>query len=201
MGVIKWGAIISLALIFFGFIGFNLLDIGIKNWQQQHYLSFLPKELKVENILYKKTNTCGIVTGGNESGLIIYELSGEISDKIEKHGLEFFKKISIDPDKDYDREWYYGADWQNTPIRHTKEWVFSSSVDYPNGPVDEEFPDRSPSFHNFLFMLPCGAALDKLSLGTVDGMITKSENFYVYKSGRIIVVSPELKRVVLAFSG
>ena len=82
---VRWiGAIAVLTL---------LLLFSFKLWERSHHLSFVPDGLSVSTILYVEEESWGFGPGGNETGLIVYELPDSTAKEIQKAGIDYFTKI------------------------------------------------------------------------------------------------------------
>lgn len=62
------------------------LYFGFKSWEKSRQLSYAPLDLRVSKILYKTEESWGWGPGGNETGIIVYELPEISADKILSDG-------------------------------------------------------------------------------------------------------------------
>ena len=59
-----------------------LLLFGVMAWktfERQHWLSFPPPDLHVTKVLYVQTGDWGFGPGGNETGVVLYELPDHVA--------------------------------------------------------------------------------------------------------------------------
>ena len=101
--------------------------------ERQHWLSIPPPELKVGRILYLETDSWGFGPGGNETGVVLYELPQSVSEVI---GPEV-------------TQWTLQAlpghlSWEATPLRERAEWF------HGEGALPQVDPTPIPRLHNYL---------------------------------------------------
>jgi len=70
------------------------LTILLNSCENVRQLSFAPKGLGVSKILYVAEESSGFGPGGNETGVIVYELPENAATEIEKNGVAYLEKIS-----------------------------------------------------------------------------------------------------------
>ena len=65
-----------------------------KNWERESRLSHVPEDLSVSKILYVEEAVYGFGPGGNENGVIMYELSDEVANQVKREGINYFNKLT-----------------------------------------------------------------------------------------------------------
>lgn len=151
-----------------------LLSIIFASWEREQRLSFVPKKLSVSNIVYTKEEIFGFGPGGNETGVLVYELPERTARDIEKIGIEYF----ID-----------AIDRQGNNIDLYQKWQKTPTADIEN-------------IENYLGRYGFGISIDPRIENEIDETILKSGSFFANgRGGRILIVNPKTRRVFLAYSG
>ncbi|AFY94074.1 hypothetical protein [Chamaesiphon minutus] len=151
-----------------------LLAVVFISMEREHRLSFVPEKLSVSNIVYTKEEVFGFGPGGNETGVLVYELPDKIASDIEKIGIEYF--VNLTPRQGNNSDLY--RKWQKTPITDVNKI--------------EEHLDR----YGF------GISIDRHIENEIDEAISKPGSFFANgRGGRILIVNPKNRRVFLAYSG
>jgi hypothetical protein len=172
---------------FFTILAVSIVSVGIafKIYEYNFYLSFVPKELKVWRIIYSENKSWGFGPGGNETGIVVYELPKDVADDIEKRGIRYFEEIPVRSGHGNFERWF------STPIEITKYWT-----DYMS-----EHPSSVPSIDNYLnaygFGIPVSSDIKRM----VDNAITKPNSYYSYGRIGVVIIAPDVKMVIYAFNG
>lgn len=175
--------IIFYLLIWAGF--FLFVYIQYNSLKERHYLSVLPYELNASKTLYVNQESWGFGPGGNETGLIVYELTNEVVNEIQRTGAtKFF-------DKGFDGY----RNWQQTPIELTDEWEGSRSGGEP------ELNIQTTKIENYLDRWGFGIDINSKIESEINDAISKPENFYAYGRTGIIIVIPSTRKAVYAYAG
>lgn len=164
-----------------------------KNYTNQFHLSFIPYGMNVSKILYVKEESWGLGPGGNETGIIEYELPDSVAKKIGQEGLSYFKNLPVKPRKNNFEKGYYG-EWQSTPISPNSDW---------GGARSELIPNRaSASINNYLARYGFEVPIDINVTANIDYAISKQGSYFAYTDGGgVLIVVPETHRVFFAYSG
>jgi hypothetical protein len=163
-----------LKLLLFSIALSVLLAALFTSMEREHRLSFVPEKLSVSNIVYVKEEVFGFGPGGNETGVLVYELPDKIASDIEKIGIEYF--VNLMPMQGNDSDLY--REWQKTPTTDVNKI--------------EEHLDR----YGF------GISINRQIENEIDEAISKPGSFFANgHGGRILIVNPKKRRVFLAYSG
>jgi hypothetical protein len=146
----------------------------------------VPAYLQVSKVLYVKEESWGFGPGGNETGLLIYELPSDVAATIASNGLSFF--TDNDNALRARQQHVSNYDWYPTPVVPNFGWKGDGVT--------------PASINSFLNRYGFGLDFDQNFIAMADQAKNTSGNFYSYGSGgRLLVVSPALRKVILAYSG
>jgi hypothetical protein len=163
-----------LKLLLFSIALSILLSVTFTNMERQHRLSFVPEKLSVSKIVYTKEEIFGFGPGGNETGILAYELPDWIASDIEKIGIEYF--VALTPRQGNNNDSY--QKWQKTPTTDIEK------------------------IENHLGRYGFGISIDERIENEINETISKPGSFFANgRSGRILIVNPKARRVFLAYSG
>ena len=145
--------------------------------QYESEMAFVPADLEVSGILYSNRQNWGSVLlplpGDNETGILLYGLPDAIANRIAREGLDFFHR-SENVARRVDMQQTH-SEWHETPMDKTIS----------------EYLDR----YGF------GIEVDPAVQALVDGAISKPGSFYSYGRLGVVIVIPEVKRVIYAYAG
>jgi hypothetical protein len=163
------------------------LFASFKLYERQFRLSHVPEGLNVSTILYANDESWGFGPGGNETGLIVYELPDSTAQEIQNSGIEYFAKL---PKKARDsRDWRGRYDtWQSTPI------LLEGSDSATNKTSSYEIA-------NYLNRYGFGISIDSQIEQEINKAISKPGSFAAYGRTGILIVVPSIRRVVYAYRG
>lgn len=142
--------------------------------EREFRLSIVPEKLSVSNIIYIKEEVFGFGPGGNETGVLAYELPDKIASDIENIGIEYFANLT--PRQRNNRDLY--QKWRKTPI---------TDID---------------KIEDHLNRYGYSILIDKQIENEIDEAISKPGSFVVNgRGGSILIVNPKTRRVFIAYSG
>ncbi len=178
----RWlGAIAILSVFLFVFC---------KSSEEQDKLSFVPEGMGVSKILYVKEESWGPGPGGNETGVILYELPDSVAEEIQSVGVKYFAKL---PQKLRELgEWrgHYER-WQHTPIRIDQHWADHEVISTKSTPKIADYLNR----YGF------GISIDPLIERDINKAISRPGSFFAYGRIGILIVIPDIRRVIYAYNG
>lgn len=168
--------------------------IYYKHFEKQLRLSYVPEGLKVEKIIYASEESWGFGPGGNETGVIVYDLPDTIAEQISKVGIDYFS--SLPPQSGDSHDWHGRFEkWYSTPIPYGNSWSGPESDNKTN-------PDTFvPKIGTYLFRYGFGIPLDPAIESAIDLAIAKKGSFFAYGRVGMLIVIPETRRVVYAYNG
>jgi hypothetical protein len=159
--------------------------------ERKHRLSAVPSELGVNTIIYGEEISGGFGPGGNETGLILYELPEAAADKLSKYGVFYLNGFSYNGKPAYSHGTYYR--WENTPISPRWDW---------SGQLRQQIErSKSPHISDYLGTYGYSINIDPKIKLTVDNIISVQGNFYSFGRYGVIIISPKEKKVIYAYAG
>lgn len=186
LGLIAWGLAHYLyeTLFVVAIIGTSLF--GLYQYViYQHHLSFLPNSMHVSKQLYSSEESWGFGPGGNETGLIEFDLPSDISENVGKKGISYLNQLGNSAK-------CYGS-WQETPIS------MDGDVWYKNG---DGQVGTSPDIENYLYRYGFYIPIKQSIINEVNQSISVSESYLDYcQGGGVIIVIPKINKIIFAYSG
>lgn len=180
------GAVILLGIFLFAYL-------KLKSWEEQWHLSVIPYGLSVSKILYVSEESWGFGPGGNETGIIIFELPSNVAQTIEKDGINYFAKLPKKSRKQGEWRGHYEK-WGTTPASFNSAWSGPES----NGEVHLNFVPRIATYLNrYGFGVPIDPALER----EIDEAISKPGSFLAYGRSGVLIVIPRARKIVYAYHG
>lgn len=160
----------------------------------QHRLSFIPAGLWVEKILYANEESWGFGPGGNETGVIVYELPDSVAREIDKVGIDYFATM---PPKTGDSHDWHGRyeKWQSTPILSDPNWADPEKDDKTSSTT------TAPEISNYLNKYGFCIAKDPNIEAEIDYAISETESYFAYGRIGVLSVIPKTRIVVYAYNG
>jgi hypothetical protein len=159
--------------------------------EREHRLSAVPLELGVKTIIYGEEIIGGFGPGGNETGLIVYELPDIAADKLSKHGVPYLNGFSYTGKAAYSHGTYYK--WEETPI--SSRWDWSVQLKQP---IEQT---KSPLISDYLGTYGFSIDVDPEIERTVDNTISVPGSYFSFGRTGVIIISPKEKIVIYAYAG
>lgn len=158
-----------------------------KSWEKDYQLSFVPMGLATSKVLYVNEESWGFGPGGNETGVIVYELPEGVSKEMQQDGIDYLARLPRQ--KKADRDWRGVYEhWQSTPI--LVEGTDSSM--------------NRTMFHNiesYLDRYGFGIEIDPQIKQEINHALSTPGSFAAYGRIGLIIVIPKVNRVVYVYNG
>lgn len=158
-----------------------------KSWEKDYQLSFLPKGLAPSKVLYVKEESLGFGPGGNETGVIVYELPEGVSNEIQQVGIDYLTRMPRQNKADRDWRGIY-EHWQPTPI-------LVEGTDSSMNRV------MSHNIANYLDRYGFGIEIDQQIKQEINNAISTPGSFAAYGRIGLIIVIPKVNKVVYVYNG
>jgi hypothetical protein len=167
-------------------IGLFVFWIHVKKSRQ---LNFAPDGLAISNVLYEREESWGFGPGGNETGVIVYELPESVADQIEEDGTAYLSELSehrtVSKSANVHRT-YNG--WAQTPVQ-----LEGSDID-----ANRTF---SYDIDEFLNRYGFGLDINEQIRNEINEAISKPGSFVAYGRSGIVIVIPHTRRLVYTYRG
>jgi len=169
-------------IVFFLVLGtvIALPYLVFKQKEETFYLEHIPKEMGVSKILYQKTESWGFGPGGNETGVVVFELPENSAKTIESGGRDFFNIISKEdiPRNEYIRKC---GDWQESPLSDA---------------------NSSWSLGSFLNQYGFGIAVDQDIENEINLAASTKDSYSTgCAGGAVLIVVPKIRKVFYVYAG
>lgn len=159
-----------LAILLVAMALFGAFQVHVYTWRIGH----LPKALGVWRILYAKEKAWSFGPGGNETGVIVYQLPAAASRRLPQA---------------------LGPGWRPTPVAERQSWLVENTFDgrpakHRSGVID--YIDR------YGMAFPMDPKVEAM----IDEIIWTPGAYYAYRRGRgLLLVSPKAGRAVFVYAG
>jgi len=139
-------------------------------------------------VLYSIEDSWGFGPGANETGVIVFELPEDMSAQMKSDGIEFLKRM---PAKENTHGHGRYEHWQNTPVDGNHKWFIEGDV-----------ATARPSIVNYLDRYGFGIPIDQAIQQEIDRAIAVPGSYFSYsRGGGVLILIPQVNRVVYAYSG
>jgi hypothetical protein len=170
------------------------LGLYLYDFQKKLNRSYVPKVFKVSKVLYTSEKSWGFGPGGNETGIIVYDLPDSTARQISQSGLNYLS--SLIPQGDYSNDWRgHYSKWYETPIPFNREEWGSPDSNKDDG------VDFMPKIRTYLLRYGFPIPVDSEVENMVDKAITESGSYYAYGRIGLIILIPKAHRVIYAYHG
>ena len=146
---------------------------ALRFMETQHWLSRLPTRLGVERVLYAETDSWGFGPGGNESGVILYELPSNVSGA---------NPSDLAPE----------LRWETTPLQGHREWFEGEGASRTKA---------GPLLYNYLNRYGFGITVKTEVESEIDHAVSAPGSWYAYTRSGVIVLMPLINRVAYVYAG
>ncbi len=158
------------------------------NTKYKHHISLLPKAMNVTRVIYSSEEAWGFGPGGNETGIIVYEMPKNISNRLKKNGLKYLKTLRKNIGNNGRGRF---VDWYPTPML----------IHERDKPLEVENSGQTRGIRDYLFRYGFQIPLDPKIEGDVNEAILKVGNYFSYGRSGVIILIPQLERIVYMYSG
>ena len=163
-------------------------------WQTfvyKHHIDFVPKDLGVWRVLYSLEKVWGFGPGGNETGVIVYELPKSSAELIKTQGIEYLSTL---PSVRKGKSWQgIYSTWNTTPVSQKhKNWFEIPTTDN----LTEE-----PQLENYLDKYGFGIPVKQSVEEQINEVMSKPGNFFAYGRVGTIIIAPKIHRVSFIYVG
>jgi hypothetical protein len=149
----------------------------------------LPAGLGMSRIVYAREESWGFGPGGNETGVIIFDLPVDVLHNIEGQGITFLEQhVSAHALVGSGAGSPAPLRWMAPPVR----------VD---GSDDDTNSTLSYHIAEYLNRYGFGIHIDKEVTRTIDNALSTEGNFVVDDGRRLIIIMPKPAKVVIAYRG
>jgi len=156
--------------------------------KRSRQLRLVPAGLGVKQVVYAREESRGFGPGGNETGLIIFELPDHVARNIQQQGIKFLHQNVSAQVADGGAGSRVSRNWKITPVR-------------VEGSDDDTNFTRTYDIGKYLNRYGFGIPIDKEVGRYIDGALSGQGNFIDDDGRRLIIVMPEAGKLVYAYRG
>lgn len=160
-----------------------LLTALWKAYERQHWLSLVPARFGVGTIVYAKDRSWGFGPGGNETGVVLFELPQATADAIGRSGGAYLASLQD------------GLHWEPTPLRDRRDWLNCE------GSSQWSCPSESPHLANYLDQYGFSIPVSPSVTAEIDRALSSTGSFYAYTRTGVLLVIPRTRRVAFVYAG
>jgi len=174
-------------------IGFAIL-VGVTIlWsdasEKSRYLQMAPVGLGVSQVLYSLEESWGFGPGGNETGIVVFELPVDVASRIERQGIRFLdQRVSSQTVVRRGTDMRIPYRWNATPVR-------------VEGSDDNTNLARSYDIGEYLNRYGFGLVIDKEVTRTINDALSSRGNFVDDNGRRLLIIMPKARKLVFAYRG
>lgn len=178
------------------------LAIAILAWNAflyRHHLRFVPEEMGVWRVRYVAEESWGFGPGGNETGIIVYDLPEATFASLQAHGIDWLRNLPPNSWSGWQGRY---PEWRPTPVPATEFWAnpencapdrsdFYAITHHPTCPSIALYMAKSG------FWIPFDPEIEKLA----NDAVFSSGAYYAYGRIGILIVIPAERRLIYLYNG
>jgi hypothetical protein len=153
-------------------------------------LTFVPDAMQVSNLLYASEQSWGFGPGGNETGLLVYEMPAAVAAHLRDSGLSYLEELPANI-----RDGWQGvySGWRETPIDLDRRWKATSheGVKFWNSPGIGDY------LNQYGYPIPIEREWEELA----NRALFAPGSYYAYGRIGLIIVIPDELRIIYAYNG
>lgn len=111
----KWTVVVALMV--------GMPWVGSQLYLRSHHLRVVPEALNVSNVLYVSEQSWGFGPGGNETGLLVFQLPASVAAQIKARGIGYLEKLPQNPWEGWQGRY---TEWRETPLMMDDDWGSAS---------------------------------------------------------------------------
>lgn len=167
---------------------------AVKTYVHHYHLSLVPSCLRVSRELYIKDSLWGIGPGGNETGVLVFELPDKSAVWVKTGGISVLRQACSDSAMSRKTGGRF-SEWKATPMVAERQWLERDSRS------SGASASGAPRIANFLDQYGFGISVDEEIQEMSDNALSEPGNYYHSGRTSILIVIPDKRRVVYAYAG
>jgi hypothetical protein len=161
-----------------------LTAVIVAIWSNFQHLRMLPEALRVSHVIYAREESWGFGPGGNETGVVVFELPTDVASNIERQGMEFLEHHL--PAQDSRSRIPFR--WKETPAR-------------VEGSGDDTNSSLNYDITQYLNRYGFGILIDAEVTRDINDALSSKGNFIDDNGRRLIIIVPKAGKVIFAYRG
>ncbi len=167
--------------------------VGVLVWShvlRSHHLSAVPPGLEVTRVLYAAEEAWGYGPGGNETGIIVYQMPPSAKVRIERGGKEWLETL---PGSGKRWRGRYST-WHQTPFDPNVNRAFDI---WNSG----EYCGHGGGIAGYMFRYGFCIPFDKDVERLANDALSSSGSYYAFGRIGMLLLNPEKSRIIYAYNG
>lgn len=177
----------------------GIAALAWKGFLYRHHLRFVPEEMGVWRVIYVAEEAWGFGPGGNEIGIIVYDMPETTYDALQTGGIEWLQNLSSNSWSGSQGRY---DEWHSTPVPETEVWANPEACD--SGMSDfysiTQHP-ICPSIASYMakygYWIPFDAEIESLA----NEAVFSPGAYYSYGRIGILIVIPGKRRLIYVYNG
>ena len=179
--------------------GFVVLAfIAVAGWYQfndrSRQLRFVPPAMGVSTILYAQEESWGFGPGGNETGIIVYDMPENTRERIQNEGKDWLNSL---PGNGGKRLRGFYRNWHSTPFDPNIDGAFDIWAMKKRA----ESCDHGGGIAGYMFRFSTCIRFDQHYESMANEALLTSGNFYAFGRIGMLLLIPSQDLVIFAYSG
>jgi len=177
----------------------GIAALAWKGFLYRHHLRFVPEEMGVWRIIYVAEEAWGFGPGGNETGIIVYDMPEATYDALQAGGIKWLQNLSSNNWSGWQGRY---DEWHSTPVPETETWAdparcstglsdFYSITQHPTCPSIAAYMAK------YGFWIPLDAEIELLA----NEAVFSSGAYFSHGRIGMLIVIPEKRRLIYAYNG
>jgi hypothetical protein len=179
---------------------FTAVFLAWKAFVYHHHLRFVPEAMNVWWVRYVSEESWGFGPGGNETGIIVYDMPDRVRDALKDNELAWLESLSPP-------EWagWQGRyeEWRTTPIPTTK-FARADPAACPPKTSDRYlgfYPNGCPSISGYMGAYGFAIPFDREVEEMVNEALFSPGAYYAFGRIGILILIPSRERIVYVYNG
>jgi len=158
-----------------------------------HHLSFVPPAMEVSDILYVAEESWGFGPGGNETGIIVYQMPPLTRERIEREGILWLSSLEGSGDRWRGRY----TMWHQTP------YSADAAGDFDFWSLGEmgESCGHAEGIARYMFRYGFCIPFDEDIEALANEALEAPGGFYAFGRIGLLILIPEKNRIIYAYNG
>jgi len=185
--------------LFFVVCVFTAAFLAWECFVYHHHLRFVPEAMNVWWVRYVSEESWGFGPGGNESGIIVYDMPDNVREELEDKGLTWLETLPPNSWQGLQGRYF---DWHTTPVPTTHSWADPAAC--PPKASDRYitiYPNGCPSISGYMGAYGFPISFDRDVEKMVNEALFSPGAYYAFGRIGILIVIPARERIVYVYNG
>lgn len=170
-----------------------------KAFLYQNHLRFVPEDMGVLWVRYVAEESWGFGPGGNETGIIVYDMPDKVREVLIEQGISWLNALPPNSWSGWQGRY---RNWKSTPVPATEFWT--NPEDCPPENSDRyllNYPNGCPSISGYMGKYGFNISFDGEVEKLVNQAVFSIGAYYAYGRIGMLIVIPEQSRIVYVYNG